>query len=203
MAKKDKPPVDHIEANERALERLVEIAENAEFSSGTLVGDIRDGMLNLFKARQKPWSQLSEIEQRDTAKGLENIAKAFVRKTVLVVAQEDKVTVDGVLKGYSGKGGAFSLKIEAQGDEATALELFKMDGHPVVIISADADKFVGQKGDVQTDADQPALKFEGDANANAGEPSSETKDLAGDEDEELEPEPVGDDEGQSDGQLTN
>ena len=179
------PPADHIEAETQALDRLVAIAEEAEFDGVELVGDIRDTFLDIVKNRPKPWSQMSQIEQRDLVKAAQTMARTFVRKVVLVVAQEDKITVDGTLKGYTGKGGLFTLKIEARGDQETALELFKMDGHSVVITSADAAPFNGQKSDVETDPDQPEIPF--------SDPSAEEVDLeeaAEEPSEEAEEEPV-------------
>jgi hypothetical protein len=151
---------DHITAFDRQMERLVGIAENAEFESGTLVGDIRDSLLDLFRTRPKVWSAMSEAEQRDVAKALENAAKLFVRKVVRVVAEEDLVSVSATLKGYSAKGDVFKLNAEARGDEDTALDLFRMDGHDVVIMSADAQRFVGQRKDAEVQPDQPALTLE-------------------------------------------
>jgi hypothetical protein len=180
----EEPAEDHIDEHNQAIERLVAIAENAEFESGTLVGDIRDTLLNLFKNRPKPWSQLSEIEQRDTGRALENVAKTFIRKAVIVIAEEDLVSVNGTMKGYTGKGGLFVLKVEARGDEDTATELFRMDGHDVVIMSADHSRFAGQKGDAEVQPDSPALPFEADANGD----NSDNSDLAesGDEDSDEE-----------------
>jgi hypothetical protein len=158
--KKETPPAeDHIDEQNQALERLLAIAEDAEFESGTLVGDIRDAFLDIVKNRPKPWSQMSQQEQQDLVKVAENVSKTFIRKVVRVVAEEDTISVDGTLKGYAAKGGLFTLKIEARGDEETAHELFKMDGHSVVIMSADATRFTGQKSDAVTEPDQPDLKF--------------------------------------------
>src|SRR5215213_213236 len=44
---------DHITQFEKRCERLIGIVEDAEFESGTLVGDIRDTMLEIFKNRPK------------------------------------------------------------------------------------------------------------------------------------------------------
>jgi hypothetical protein len=158
---------DHVTAFERLIAKLVGIVENAEFTSGTLVGDIRDTMLDLFKSRPKTWSQMSEAEQRDTSKGLENVAKLLLRKLTIVIAEQDEVSVHATLKGYSVKGGAFKLNAEAKGDEETALRLFEMDGHAVVIMSAEAERFFGQRKDADVLADQPTLPLASDAPASA------------------------------------
>jgi hypothetical protein len=175
---------DHIDAHEANLERLVAIAEGAAFESGTLVGDIRDTLMDIFKNRRVPWSQMSEIEQRDTAKAFETIAKVFIRKTVLIVAEEDLASVTGTLKGYSAKGGLFKCSVEANGDEETAQQLFNMDGHSVVIMSADHERFTGQKKDAEVQPDAPALPFADSEETE--QPPADDSDLveAADEDED-------------------
>lgn len=178
--RKDKPEAEEsLETEfERRVARLTEIAEEAEFESGSLVGDIRDALVDIFKNRPKPWSQLSEAEQRDLHKGLEQSAKMVLKKLVLVIAEEDDVSVQAVLKGYSVKGDAFKLTVEAKGDADTALELFKMDGHDVVLIRADSKRFHGQKRDGEVQPDQPALEFEGDGKPQGGAGPEGDADLA-------------------------
>lgn len=178
---RDSGPVeDHISAFDKRVQRLTEIAIEAEFAGGSLVGDIRDTLLDLFKHRPKPWSQMSADEMRDTGKGLETIAKTLIRKIVLVVAEEDDVSVPATIKGYSVKGDTFQLKVEASGDEETAIELFRMDGHDVVILRADAKRFHGQKRDAEVIPDQAALAFADDQPKSADHPGDDS-DLAGDE----------------------
>jgi hypothetical protein len=150
---------DHITEFEKQLERLETIVLNAEFDNGSLMGSVRDAMLDVFRNRPKPWSQMSEQEQRDMGKALENVATTLIRRVVLVVAEEDEIAVTGTLKGYSAKGGDFKLTVEAAGDDETALELYKMDGHAVVIMSADAAKFLKKNKDADVEPDQPALEF--------------------------------------------
>lgn len=151
---------DHITEFEKQLERLQAIALDANFSSGSLVGDIRDVLLDTFKLRPKAWSQHSEAEQRDLAKALENVAKTVISKVVLVVAEQDEISVSATLKGYSAKGGTFKLNAEARGDQETALQLFDMDGHDVIIMSADSARFTGQAKPAAVEPDQPGLSLE-------------------------------------------
>lgn len=186
---------DHTTQFDRRVERLTEIALEAEFTGGTLVGDIRDALLDQYKNRPKPWSQLSADEMRDVNKGLETVAKTLIRKIVLIVAEEDDVSVPATLKGYSVKGDAFQLKIEASGDEDVALELFRMDGHDVVILRADAKRFHGQRKDAEVIEDQASLAF-ADDKAKDDHPDDDS-DLAGDDDDEIEttPEGFGSDDG--------
>lgn len=160
-------PGDHETEFDKRLATLNRIAEEAEFESGSLVGDIRDGLLDIVKHRPKPWAQMSQDEQQDLAKALENIARVVIRKVVLIVAEEDEVSVTATLKGYSVKGDTFVLKAEAKGDEDTATQLFRLDGHDVVLISADAKRFMANKKPAVIDPDQRALGFADAAPASA------------------------------------
>lgn len=178
--------VDHITAAERNLERLQRIAEEAEFESGTLVGDIRDGLLDVFKSRLKPWSQMSQGEQADLNRTLESIAKTVLRKLVVVLAEEEDVSVHATLKGYAVDGETFKLKVVAKGDEETATELFRMDGHEVILIRADARRHYGQKRDAETHPDQPGLGFSDPPKAEEElpPPPADDSDLAGEDPDE-------------------
>lgn len=160
---------DHIAAFEAQMAKLVGIAENAEFESGTLLGGIRDPLIEIIKHRPKAWSQMSESEQRDQVKTIEQIARTFIRRVVLVVAEQEEISVTATLKGYSADGEVFKLKLEARGDEDTALQLFRMDGHEVVVMSADAARFLGQKKDADVQLDQPALELDVDEGEGGGE----------------------------------
>jgi len=195
------PAEDHITAFERNLARLERIAEEADFESGSLVGDIRDALLDLFRARLKPWAQMSAGEQADTNRGLESMAKTLLRKLVRVVAEQDDVSVHATLKGYAVDGDTFKLKVVAKGDAETAAELFNMDGHEVIMIRADARQHFGQRRDGEVIPDQPGLRFEGEEGtaasisnqgslATTGDVSlghqADDSDLAGPEDEDEE-----------------
>lgn len=149
---------DKLDAHERNMQHLEELAVNAEFESGTLVGDIRDFMLQLYKERSKNWSQCSAGEQRDLVAMATTVAKKVIKKVALVVAGQDNNSVHATLKGYSA-GDGFDIKLKANSDEETALELYRMQGHEVIIISADARKFEGQRKDADIEEDQAPLPF--------------------------------------------
>lgn len=188
---------DHITAHDRAMARLMAIAEEAEFDGGTLVGDLRDTLLDIIKSRPKPWSQTSNAEQRDLANALEAIAKLLVRRVTLVVAEQDEISVQAKLKGYAVDGETFKLKVVAQGDEETALGLFRMDGHDVLLISADSTRFNGQRRDVRTDPDQREIPFADPPAAEQPSHPADNSDLADGADDKPEVEGE-DDKGKSD-----
>jgi hypothetical protein len=153
------PEEDHVTAFERQMERLVRIVDESDFETGSLRGDIRDTMLDVIKSRPKPWSQMSELEQRDLVRALDAVTTGIVKKAVFVMAEQDDLSVHATLKGYSADGGTFKLKLVASGDMDTAKQLYSLDGHEVVLISADSKRFQGARKEPQIDPDQPGLKF--------------------------------------------
>lgn len=53
-----------------------------ELKLDTLSGDLRDAMLMRVRDMKRPWSMMTEQEQRETAKGLETAARHLVRGTI-------------------------------------------------------------------------------------------------------------------------
>lgn len=193
---------DHITAFERRCERLSAIAEEAEFESGSIVGDLRDLILDINKAQPKGWGGMSEGERREFARTCEKVAKTVLRKVVIVIAEEDEISVHATLAGYRVNGDAFELKAKAKGDEETAVQLFRLDGHEVVIISADSTRFHGQRRAANIPTDKPELPFADSPAKGAAAPGeiasdpppehpADDSDLAGEEREEEAKEVVG------------
>lgn len=149
--------VDHTAAFGRSLSDLEATVLKAEFEAGSLLGGVVDVLVGMFKGRPKQWSQMSQMEQRDLLKQLENQAKTLIRKVVRVVAEGEEISLVGKLERYS-NAGTFDLKITANSDEEAALALFKMQGHEVLIRSADAAQYLGGV-EVKTDPDEPGLPF--------------------------------------------
>jgi hypothetical protein len=159
-------------AFDRRCARLVAIAEEAEFESGSIVGDIRDALIDQYKQRPKQWHQMSEMEQRDLVRVFETVAKQLVRKVVIVIAEEDEISVHAKLAGWKANGDAFEGKFKAKGDGETALQLFELDGHEIVIISADATRFTGERRPAPVEPDQRPLEF-ADAPAKSAQAGAE------------------------------
>lgn len=182
-------PADHTERFSRALVDMERVVLSAEFEDGSLLNNLRDTILGMFKGKPKLWSEMSQQEQRDTAKQVEGQAKTIIRKIARVIAEGEEVAVHGKLESYSNNGG-FTLKLTAQNDEDTALELFRLQGHDVVIVSADAERFLKNVKEAETEPDQLDLE---DAIVADDEPETEEleteipeddSDLAGEDDDE-------------------
>lgn len=181
------PPADHTERFARSLSDLERIVLEADFESGPLLGGLRDTMLALFKARPKGWNEMSEMEKKDLAKQLESQAATIIRKVARVVAEGEEISVTGKLESFNCKGG-FDLKISAPGDEEAVVQLYRMTGHEVVIMSADAERFLTATAP-EVEPDEPGLPFADPPAAEASPepayvPPADDSDLAGDADED-------------------
>lgn len=188
----------HSDAHEREMQKLERIAVNADFESGSLLDDVRDTLILLYKSQRVLWSGRSQAEQRDLGKQIEAQAKTLIKKIARVVAEGEQISVAGKLERYT-HSGSFDLKITAQSDEEAAMQLFRMQGHDVVILSADSSRFLESSSELETDPDEPSLFADGEEPDDVEEyvPPEDDSDLAGDDEEEAagdpdpdEPEPA-------------
>jgi len=155
LAGQHMPAADHSEAFANTVYAIERVVMAASFESGSLLGGLRDTILSMFKARDRGWTQYSQAEQRDLAKQIENHCKELIAKVTRVVVEGEEISVTGKLEKYTHSGG-FDLKISAESDEDVALQLFRMQGHNIVILSADAKRFL-QAEAAETQPDEPEL----------------------------------------------
>lgn len=168
---------------QRRLDRLTALVEDAEFESGTALGDLVECVVDLFKHRPALWSAMSQSDQRDLIRHVEGICKKALAKVVLVVAQEESETIEATLLGqFAVKGEAIEAKLKIEhADAEVVLDVYKLAGHRVVLINADDKRFSAKRGPGPvTMPDQPALEFEREPNAIRTAPPGDA-DLAGEE----------------------
>jgi hypothetical protein len=154
--------LDEQSARERHFERLSNMVADAAFESGTALGDLCDLILDLFKHRRKLWAAMTPSEQSETMRHVEKMAKPILWKIVRVIAEEESDTIAATLDGYSAKDG-FKISLKAVADEDTAMALWKMAGHAVVIISADDKRFSSRRRPIPVGQDQVEMAFADDA----------------------------------------
>ena len=148
-----------------AAQRLGIIASSAPLQSGTLAGDVRDTLLDLFKTRPKTWGQMTEAEQSDIGRALEYAARELVKGAVDVIRADGvESPVKAILEGFADKGDVkASLKVKT-GDEddanRTILSLHKWRGKLVLVTLASADDYMGESRGFEPAPDQAGLEFE-------------------------------------------
>lgn len=146
---------------DRRLNRLTAIVEQAEFESGTALGDLTELVVELFKHRPKLWAAMDTNEQRDVIRHIEATCKKALAKVVLVVAQEESLTVEGTLLGkFTIDGEKVETRVKFDhADKDVVLDLYKMAGHRVVVISADDKRFSAKRREPETPGNQSPLPF--------------------------------------------
>lgn len=158
------------------IRHLETIGEGIQIDIGTLVGDVRDGLLEVFKHRPKPWSHHSPDEQRDVATALEYVATEVVRRAVQLIAADDRPSIKAKLVSYQDKGGDVTGSLKFfEVDDAGALALRHASGKEVLLITADSTSYSGQRRNA-IPPDQQGLPFE--AGSDVVEHPDDDSDLA-------------------------
>lgn len=159
------PAPDNAEAPDQSpgMQRFDEWAEDMlaqpELDVTKLSGSLRDVMLELFRHRPKAWSEMVESEQRDCARLIQNAVDGFLSEAVLLIAAEGRPNIEARLEKFTGKGGKYQASLIAVGGPEMAAQLARLDGHEVLIISADAASF--QRGEpAKVQPDQAALEMD-------------------------------------------
>lgn len=151
------------EQHTTAIDRMENMATEAELDVKFLVNDARDFMLDQIKVRPKPWSATSQAEQRDVAAACEHAATELVRKVVEALRSEDVAPIRAVLESYSEKDGIkATLKVKTYSDDeglAAVVGLHKAQGKMVLVTVASVDDYRGDRA-AETDPDEPGLGFE-------------------------------------------
>lgn len=173
------------EAYQRRMDRLVRIVEEAEFESGTAVGDIRDVLRELFKARDKAYHLLDANERRTLDDQLTKVAQLVVRRVVLIIAEEESVTLQGtMLDALSVKGETLEVKLKVEHvDKDVLMDAYNLAGQRVVVVSASDKRFLGARRPNDPGERQVEIPFADAQFAEDKPPAapSDDKDLAGED----------------------
>lgn len=137
--------------------------ETVQLDANTLSGDVRDAFLTRFRNAAKPWAKMSEVEQADFANGIDMMARDVVRQAMAIVTAfpfPHTAVVLGEVKIKGEKG--IEAKIGAPNIEHNRTVLGEHVGKMVTLYICDSEAFIGARGDVQTDPDQPDIPFDQD-----------------------------------------
>jgi hypothetical protein len=163
-----------------AVTALEGVPDGCDMALKTLRGDLRDALLEVFKHRPKPWSACSEMEQRDIAGALDDVAEKLINKAARIIASEGGDAVSATLESVTMKDG---LKI-------TAKAVFSIDavdmlagaqGGEILIVNSDSRRMMRHRAPVKIDKDQSELigGDEGDL-VNAGDAATVGEQAAAD-----------------------
>lgn len=197
-----KPTTDET-VTSATVKRMGIIANSAPLQTGTLAGDLRDVMLDIIKT-QCDWASKTHDAQSDIGRALEYASRELVIKAVDVIRSDGMDNpVKCIVKSFADSGdikAVLVVKTDPAGDvpeqEARAIEtLHKARGKLVLITLASVEDYLGERGPLETQADQGGLAFE----AGSDHPEDDS-DLSGEEPEFAE---VGENEAVEEEDLTH
>lgn len=149
-----------------AMDRIEALAGeiNLVEDRGAIIAKLTEALVELFKRRPKPWDQLSQLEQRDLARGLENVSKEAVRQISEEIASEGQPAIRALLESYTDKDGVKAVvkvrAIDPDEELAAVVGLHQAKGKIVLIRVANPDDFARSKPRDLSEPDQKGLGFE-------------------------------------------
>lgn len=140
-----------VKAQEKAAaeERIV-------LETETLYGDLRDAILDRLRNLPKPWTALSEGQQREWISGVEQVARHTVTTAVRIVSAQGRPTIVAEVDQITAKDG-LKVVLKTSRQDENIVGLNRALGKSVLIVITDADSFMGEREPAKPDPDQPDL----------------------------------------------
>ena len=125
----------------------------------TLRGDVRDKILDIVMNQQKPWQQLSEMDQRQVISNANATARTLVRDAVRLIATKGERFIEGTLDQFTAKD-EIKATVIISGHAAGRDHLFTGVKGRVLLVLLDDDELMGEQTEAAAQPDQPALPLE-------------------------------------------
>lgn len=125
-------------------------------TTNTLRGDIRDEILKRFKSQPKPWTVMSEFEQRELIGGIDRVAGQLVADAVRIIAANGHPYAEGTLIKVETKD-ILKTQVNFRRDIKLRHLIADRTGQSVIIVLCNADDFDGERAPAQPDPEQPPL----------------------------------------------
>jgi hypothetical protein len=129
--------------------------EKTDIQAATLVGDIRDQILALFK-QHADWNTMKESKQSDVAESCKFIAEEVVRKTAQIVAGRGFKSLHCTLAQLVVKDGLKLVLTASKGAEGRH-ELLEHQGGSVTVVLTDINPYLGHRNEPSIDKDEPGM----------------------------------------------
>lgn len=140
-----------------------------DLAARTLSGDLRDHFIDLFRGMKNPWYLLNEIEQTRVAEDIGDACREAIRKAVVMIAADDFPTITATLSDVKIKKDGIEGKLGLGRYDPERHLLFDAAGGEVLMILADARRYIAARGLARVDKQQPDLPLDGEATDDPGE----------------------------------
>lgn len=143
-------------------DRIEAISVDAVLDKSTLVGDLVETILELFKTRDRLWFQTLESDQRTIVSAIQHASRELVSKAVVIIAGASDAGFRAKLEKY-GEAGGLKISLSTEATEDNVLACHRAHNQYVMVRRIDPAEFSSTKRDpaTLTDADEPPLEFEG------------------------------------------
>ncbi|MBI1425801.1 MAG: hypothetical protein GC149_20440 [Gammaproteobacteria bacterium] len=163
-AKKKEPEQDVQESvvDESANDTAATAIRNEDaiaLRSKTLVGDVRDAILDTIKHEKenKAWPQMTEAQQRDCIDRCTGAAERLIREIVDIVATQGFEHTKAEIDRWKVKGRQVVLTLKSSATEQNILSLLGASGNYVTLTFANDDAFDEDRTPCSPDPDKPEL----------------------------------------------
>lgn len=129
-----------------------EATDNA-IDSSTLLGDLRDAILDRLRTMPKPWQAMSDDEQKELMEGCERVASHLVHEAVRIIASKGFPTINGKLVKVQVKDG-MQLQVDVSRHDPQRLIVIDSVDRPVLLVVPEPDIFMGEKEPPKTSLDE-------------------------------------------------
>lgn len=129
-----------------------------DLAAATLSGDLRTAIMDRIRSLDMSWGMMPQTLQQALVYEISDLCEHLVRSTVELVAADGR----HALKAACGevkhnRRGFIEAKIFIQKDDTQRYALFDAVGEPLMIVIADAQEYIGERGPEPTDPDQTGL----------------------------------------------
>lgn len=127
-----------------------------ELSADTLRGDVRDSILQWFKAQPKAWGFMSETERRELAEAVDRYSYELTKQACRIIATRERPSIVGKLVEYKEKEG-IEAKLKFGSTEDVVTSLHESCGQDVLVVTTGFDLHSGEKAPAEVPPDQGTL----------------------------------------------
>lgn len=130
--------------------------------ASTLLGDVRDQLLQVLQSIEAAWPSLAEARQGQLITAMRQLAERVIREIAQVIAARGfpavPVKVGRIVLG--GKAGKISSAIETDFSVEAIATLAAAHGKTAMLVVVDEGVYAGESAPALPDPDQPMLKLE-------------------------------------------
>lgn len=127
--------------------------DTREIGTETLLGDLRDALLDRLRAMPKPWAAMTDDEQKEMIEGCAVVAAHLVSEATRLIAAKGFPTISGRLVKVQVKDG-MQLQVDVSRHDPQRLTVIDNVDRPVLLVIAEPDMFAGEKGPSKTSLEE-------------------------------------------------